>query len=200
MHKIFHVLSLLGVLLPLSAAHSAEPKDPEPIGNPGAWVTPNDYPPRALREEREGVTSFELTIGPDGKVLECEVTIPSGYEDLDAMTCMALTERAEFDPATDADGHATAGSWTSSVRWQIPENSGPWPVPPEGWVEITMIVEKDGTVSECSAGQSDGTDGADASGWCTLGMAFQPVLDEEGNPVRKRIIMRHQVLYKDAAD
>lgn len=197
MHKIFHVLPLVGALLPITAAHSAEPKEAEPVGNPGAWVTPQDYPPRALREDREGVTSFDLTVGPDGKVAKCEVTTPSGYEDLDAMTCMVLTERAEFHPATDAEGNAVSGAWSSSVRWQIPDNSRPSPIPPEGWLELTMLVEKDGTVSECSATRSDG---ADASGWCSLGMSFQPILDEEGNPVRKRVVTRQQIRYEDVEE
>ena len=39
------------VVLPASRGN------PVPTGNPGLWVTTNDYPPEALREERELIKS-----------------------------------------------------------------------------------------------------------------------------------------------
>lgn len=99
-----------------------QPTAARPKGNPGNWATTNDYPSRALREEREGTTGFRLTIGPDGKVVDCTVTRSSGSSDLDEAACSNIRRRARFDPAKDGDGNPTTGSYSSSVRWVIPKD------------------------------------------------------------------------------
>ncbi|MFN3473879.1 MAG: energy transducer TonB [Blastomonas sp.] len=91
-----------------------------PRGNPGSWATPNDYPARALREERTGTTRFRVNIGPDGRVTDCQVTGSSGHADLDEATCKNVTRRARFKPAQDAAGNEIADTWSSAVRWEIP--------------------------------------------------------------------------------
>ena len=98
-----------------------QPKAAEPRGNPGSWANSNDYPSRALREEREGVTRFSVSIGPDGRVTSCQVTGSSGHPDLDSTTCNLIQRRARFRPATDGNGDPTTGSWSSAVRWEIPK-------------------------------------------------------------------------------
>lgn len=98
------------------------PKSAVPKGNPGNWATTNDYPSRALREERAGTTGFRVTIGPDGKVTDCQVTSSSGHADLDEATCSNIRRRARFTPATDGEGQPTTGSYSSRVRWVIPKD------------------------------------------------------------------------------
>ncbi|MEO5586595.1 MAG: energy transducer TonB [Novosphingobium sp.] len=98
------------------------PKLARPVGKPGAWVTPNDYPTADLRAEREGTTGFQLSIGMDGKVQSCQVTASSGSASLDAAACDKLTKRAKFAPATDATGTAVAGTYSSAVHWTIPKS------------------------------------------------------------------------------
>ena len=93
----------------------------KPRGNPGLWVTANDYPAADLRQEHTGVTRFRLDIGADGKVTDCTVTGSSGHPGLDQAACAKLIGRARFDPAIDSTGARLAGSYSSSVRWQIPE-------------------------------------------------------------------------------
>ena len=102
---------------PKFTAKAASPK-----GNPGNWATTNDYPSRALREEREGTTGFRLTVGPDGRVADCSVTRSSGSPDLDQATCDNVRRRARFNPAMDGNGQPTTGSYASSVRWVIPKD------------------------------------------------------------------------------
>jgi protein TonB len=97
------------------------PKNPEPRGNPGRWATTDDYPSRALREEREGVTRFTLQVNAEGRVTDCTVTGSSGSPDLDEAACRALTRRARFKPATNGDGQEVPGTYSNSVRWQIPK-------------------------------------------------------------------------------
>lgn len=92
-----------------------------PKGNPGLWVTPNDYPAADLRQEHSGVTRFRLEVGADGKAKDCTVTGSSGHPGLDQAACARLLARARFDPAIDSTGARLAGSYSSSVRWQIPE-------------------------------------------------------------------------------
>lgn len=99
-----------------------QPKGAVPKGNPGNWATTNDYPTRALREEREGTTSFRVSVGSDGKVASCSITSSSGSPDLDEATCSNVTRRARFTPATDGEGQPTSGSYSSRVRWVIPKD------------------------------------------------------------------------------
>ena len=98
------------------------PKQPSPKSNPGSWATSNDYPSRALREEREGVTGFRVSVGPDGKVSDCSVTSSSGSPDLDQATCDNVRRRARFQPATDGEGNPTTGSYSNRIRWVIPKD------------------------------------------------------------------------------
>jgi periplasmic protein TonB len=90
-------------------------------GNPGNWANTNDYPSRALSQEREGTTGFRVTVGPDGRVVDCQVTSSSGHADLDAATCTNVKRRARFSPALDDAGNPTTGSYSNRVRWQIPK-------------------------------------------------------------------------------
>ncbi|MEI6640564.1 MAG: energy transducer TonB [Novosphingobium sp.] len=98
------------------------PKAATPKGNPGNWATSNDYPSRALREEREGSSGFRVSVGADGKVTSCEITRSSGSPDLDQATCDNVRRRARFTPATDGEGNPTTGSYASTIRWVIPKD------------------------------------------------------------------------------
>lgn len=97
------------------------PKSAVPKGNPGNWATTNDYPSRALREERAGVTGFRVTVTTDGRAGSCTVTSSSGSPDLDAATCDNVTRRARFTPAMDGEGNPTTGSYSGRIRWVIPK-------------------------------------------------------------------------------
>ncbi len=99
----------------------AKRPNPIPKGNPGNWANTNDYPSRALQQEREGTTGFRVTVGPNGRVTDCQVTSSSGHADLDQATCSNVTRRARFDPALDSNGNPTNGTYSNRVRWQIPK-------------------------------------------------------------------------------
>lgn len=98
------------------------PKAAAPKGNPANWATTNDYPARALREEREGTTGFRVTVGTDGRVVDCQITSSSGHADLDAATCDNVRRRARFTPATDGEGNPTTGTYSNRIRWVIPKD------------------------------------------------------------------------------
>jgi protein TonB len=99
----------------------APPKPATPRNNPGTWATTNDYPSRALREEREGTTGFRVTVGTDGRVTDCQITSSSGHADLDQAACSNVSRRARFKPATDSSGNPTTGTYANRVRWVIPK-------------------------------------------------------------------------------
>jgi periplasmic protein TonB len=99
----------------------AKRPNPVPKGNPGNWANTNDYPSRALQQEREGTTGFRVTVGPNGRVTDCQISSSSGHPDLDQATCTNVTRRARFDPALDGNGNPTTGSYSNRVRWQIPK-------------------------------------------------------------------------------
>jgi periplasmic protein TonB len=92
----------------------------QPRGNPGNWANTNDYPSRALQQEREGTTGFRVTVGADGRVIDCTITSSSGHPDLDAATCTNVKRRARFTPAQQ-NGQPVQGSYSNRVRWQIPK-------------------------------------------------------------------------------
>lgn len=109
---------LIGTLaLPVQAA---QPHGLKPAGNPGDWVTPDDYPPAALRANRTGLSGFRLSVDTAGHVVSCTITSTSGSADLDQTTCRLLTERASFMPATGPNGQTIAATYSSAVHWQIP--------------------------------------------------------------------------------
>lgn len=93
--------------------------NPVPKGNPGRWVSNDDYPSRAIREEAQGTVRFSLTVGADGRVSDCTITGSSGNSTLDDTACRLLRQRARFDPKLDSEGNPTTGTWSSSFRWQL---------------------------------------------------------------------------------
>lgn len=105
-----------------AASGSAEPMEPATF--PGSWATNDDYPARAMHEEREGTTGFRLTIGADGLPSACDIISSSGHGDLDATTCRLIMERARFKPGRDAKGKPVGGTYSNRIRWQIPEGGG----------------------------------------------------------------------------
>jgi protein TonB len=98
-----------------------ESRPARPRGNEGSWVTTDDYPPSALREEAQGVTAVRIGVGPDGRVTSCDVASSSGNAALDQAACRNIQRRARFEPALDREGNPTTGTFTKRVRWQIPE-------------------------------------------------------------------------------
>lgn len=86
-----------------------------PLNDPRSWVTSNDYPSRALREERIGVTTFRVAIDDDGSVADCKIISSSGHPDLDQATCANVSRRARFSRPSGDSEH----SWTDRVIWKM---------------------------------------------------------------------------------
>jgi protein TonB len=97
------------------------PRQATPKNNQSTWVTDADYPSSAMREQRQGVTAVRLTVGPDGRVANCDITRSSGSPDLDNAACSNITRRARFNPAME-NGQPTTGTFSRSVRWVVPKD------------------------------------------------------------------------------
>lgn len=93
------------------------------------YLTGDDYPPAALRAEQQGLVAIRLTISAHGLPGECAVTRTSGAEILDSATCSIFLRRARFTPALDAEGQPTGGSFSTAMRWRLPEAAPPLPAP-----------------------------------------------------------------------
>jgi protein TonB len=87
-----------------------------PIGNAARWATNDDYPAAALREGREGSTTFRVFVDPSGKVSKCEIVKSSGHADLDVSTCTLVQRRARFEMAPNAPTR----TFEQTINWSIP--------------------------------------------------------------------------------
>ena len=98
-----------------SKARGAKPK------GQGSWAAriQDNYPSAALRKEIEGTVGVRVTIGPDGRVSACSVSGSSGSGDLDSAACDGMTRYARFEPALDAGGSPTSGSFSTRIVYKI---------------------------------------------------------------------------------
>lgn len=99
-----------------------QPRGALPRNAASGWVTTQDYPTADLRAEHQGSVRFRLDIDARGRVSQCSIAMSSGYTGLDEATCKYVSRRARFEPATDADGQAVAGSYLGTIRWIIPRD------------------------------------------------------------------------------
>ena len=80
----------------------------------------DDYPASARDAGVEGTVRAQLTIGPTGAVLSCNIVQSSGNNALDSTTCNILRRRAKFTPARDSNGNPTSDTYeTPPIRWQL---------------------------------------------------------------------------------
>lgn len=186
----------LGLITGYAVAGSASAKAPavvssRPLSNPGEWVTPNDYPSRALRNGETGNAGFSLTYDVQGKVTACEITASSGSADLDERTCELMMVRASFVPGT-RDGKPVGGVYRSTVHWQIPDDgNGDVPVP--GSMSLSYTINADGHVSDCVGIDEKGVQNPIPAGSgppaCASGALLKPAKDASGKPVSKRVTL-----------
>jgi TonB family protein len=165
----------------------------EPLGNPGEWVTTDDYPESALAEERSGTVAFRLQVDAAGRVSTCEIAESSGHGDLDDATCALVSERARFKPALDMRGDETVGTYSNRVKWQIPRSDVP--VPTSGSHTLAFTIETDGTISNCKQSGSLLND----LDLCATGPTFVAPVNDSGKAVRKRVVYTSTTEVSDVA-
>ena len=87
----------------------------------GAWATTSDYPAKALRQGREGVVTFKVLIGTDGRAKSCAILKSSGHDDLDSAACTSMLKRGQFTAAMDAAGALMEGCWAQRQAYRLPK-------------------------------------------------------------------------------
>lgn len=91
--------------------------DPEPRGMSN-WITADDYPQRALREERQGKVRYRVNVAITGRVENVEI-LESNGDDLASATMKILTRRARFTPAM-RDCQPVPGEYEGALNWTLP--------------------------------------------------------------------------------
>jgi TonB family protein len=126
--------AVLATALVLWAAHAVAQDDAlpraTPIGNPGAWIPPNAYPPAAKASAEEGRVTFKLTIDETGSVSDCKVMTSSESPLLDETTCNLMLANGRFTPPRDKRNRPVVSQWSSSVRWKLEAAPPPVALPP----------------------------------------------------------------------
>ncbi len=103
----------------LSAAPRGQSRAPEPVGNPGRWMTAQDYPAMMLNYRKEGAVKFRLTVNEDGRPVFCTIESTSLPQMFDDAVCLALMRKARFEPARDWEGNPAPSYWRSGVQFVI---------------------------------------------------------------------------------
>jgi protein TonB len=83
---------------PFAGSPTAVPSHVAPVIDAQACETP-EYPARAIRDERQGVTILSMLIGVDGHVVKSRIDGSSGSKDLDNAALTGLS-RCKFVPGT----------------------------------------------------------------------------------------------------
>ena len=185
--RLSHCLATIAVLLASARAWAGTPIGPMPLGEPGGWLTEDDYPRTALVDNKEGIVRFSLEVDPTGKPVACKVEQSSGDEELDTTACNLVTIRARFSPARDGKGRAVAGRYLNSVRWVLPMTL---PGIQNSALDYTMVVSEDGSIAECKITRASGYAGemiARKRGPCDRVNDFEPYRDATGKPVARRV-------------
>ena len=136
----------------------------------GPLFTYEDLPIDRLEEGQRVAVLFRMTVGPDGRVLDCRAEASNSEERVNAQMC-ATARRGRFQPASK-DGQPTYGVyrtvaswWLSGDRLEFPASSTtdldvslnrlPAGVQSPARIEFSMAVGPDGRISTCQAGSKD---------------------------------------------
>ncbi|NTZ42008.1 TonB family protein [Altererythrobacter sp. SALINAS58] len=106
---------------PKATPTGVEPSPVRPRGNPGEWVTNNDYRSSWIAREMEGTVTFQVAIDARGRITQCSILKGSGHSELDAATCANVKRRARFEAARNAQDRAVPSTYSNTVLWRIPE-------------------------------------------------------------------------------
>jgi TonB family protein len=153
----------IAITIPTMAAALADQRpnmQPVPIGHIGQWFGPDNYPPDAVRSARQGRAVVTLQIDASGAVIGCSTFESSGTTILDTATCDIAMAHLRFDPATDAKGQPTAGTYRLPVRWVLPDTVVPAidvtaGAPKDSLVEVELAFDSGGKILSCRSTVTD---------------------------------------------
>ncbi len=106
---------------PVDTLPILDPVAAKPSNDPGNWVGTRDYRSSWINRGWTGVARFTVTVGINGRVRDCRLVSSTGHDALDMATCKLVQQRARFTPARDSAGEKTTGSYTTAIRWELPD-------------------------------------------------------------------------------
>lgn len=188
--------------LMLSGTLGVVAQEAKPVDNPASWISTDDYPAAALREGMEGTTAVQMSISAEGDVTGCTVTATSGHPILDDLTCNLLSLRAKYAPAKDRNGRAMASQDDRRVHWRMPYDADGNPIrnprPQPFAMTVDFEINEDGEMENC---QTRWQSGATSHDYCEeFPDLIEPFVDDEGQPVRKRITLRNSLTVEDIVE
>lgn len=77
------------------------------------------YPAAALRAGEQGIVRFRVLVDEAGRVTDCQQSDATLLDKLDSPICREM-QRAQFDPALDAEGKPMRSYYASKVRYVLP--------------------------------------------------------------------------------
>ena len=86
--------------------------------NPAEWITADDYPMEAIRNDYEGTVRISWTVKDNGRIGSCEVIEPSGHAMLDLAGCQAIIRRGCYDPAE----LTSQRTYSRRIVWRLPRD------------------------------------------------------------------------------
>ena len=98
-----------------------DPIAAKPSNDVSRWVTTDDYRDSWINRGMVGTARFTVKVGTNGKVQDCRIVSSTGHQALDTATCKLVKRRAEFTAARDSNGRLVRGTYTRSIRWQLPD-------------------------------------------------------------------------------
>ena len=102
--------------------HRSLTREATPTQPPASWITASDYPTRALRRGEQSIVHFRVTVDTQGQVSDCHIQrSTSGGEDFRQAACDAITRRARFAPALDAEGNPIRSYYADTIVFMIRE-------------------------------------------------------------------------------
>lgn len=119
--KLVLTASLIATSASGAAAQIIE-QPARPLRDPQTWLDLEDYPSTTVRMTDEGTVRALLTIGANGRVLDCKIVRASGSMWLDRQTCILVRRRGRFDAAKDMAGNAVEDVWLFSYTWRFPSD------------------------------------------------------------------------------
>lgn len=82
-------------------------------------IRDSDYPPVALRNNRQGRVIVRVAVGPDGRATDCAPVTPTSRPELEGGTCSTILRRARFTPPLDARGQPASAAMIYVVSYTI---------------------------------------------------------------------------------
>ncbi|WP_161956788.1 energy transducer TonB [Sphingosinithalassobacter portus] len=109
------MLLSLGLMFVLQD-HAAPPA-PTPI-HADRWISSADMPRGVEPFDDARTVGYVLEVDAHGQVTRCAISQPTDSWRLDVTTCRLLPQRAQFEPARDADGNPVTSRYEGRFTWE----------------------------------------------------------------------------------